>query len=298
MRADRLRRVATVGGPVAGTALVVAVVLMRRDTFSAAVQASPVLLLLGFVALQLVALIARCEAWNICVGAAGATITRRPLYRAAGLGGLASQINGQFGVAARIATLRRSSPGSCPRVPALIAAELPIVAVEACLAALTSFTLIGPLGLPWWAPLIALAVTGGVVVAMVRAARHRTEGFWGGLAVMRTLDGRGRVLVLVFLAVLAQIARNWLALHAIGVDASLLDSIAVLIAMVTLSQLPIGPSVGAAAVVLILGTQGVALTASAGVLLTATGTAGAMCFAAWALADGFWQNRRAQRFAT
>jgi hypothetical protein len=57
---------------------------------------------------------------------------------------------------------------------------------------------------------------------------------------------------------------------------------AALIAMVTLSQLPIGPSVGAAAVVLILGVNGAALAAAAGVLLTATGTLGALAYAAWA----------------
>ena len=64
--------------------------------------------------------------------------------------------------------------------------------------------------------------------------------------------------------------------------------------MVTLSQLPIGPSVGAAAVVLILGAQGVALTAAAGILLTATGTVGALGYAAWALADGAWEGRQAR----
>ena len=77
---------------------------------------------------------------------------------------------------------------------------------------------------------------------------------------------------------------------------SLFDSIAVLIAMVTISQLPLGPSVGAAATVLILGAHGVATVAAAGVLLTATGTAGALCFAAWAAAD--WlvrEGRQTQR---
>jgi hypothetical protein len=43
--------------------------------------------------------------------------------------------------------------------------------------------------------------------------------------------------------------------------------------------------VGAAAVVLILGAGGVAATAAAGVLLTVTGTVGALCFAAWAALD-------------
>jgi uncharacterized membrane protein YbhN (UPF0104 family) len=272
--------------------IVAALVVDRRDAFAAALRAAPVWLLAVAIVLQLLALLARSEAWNVCVAAAGGTITRRRLYRAAGVGGLASQINGQLGVAARVAALRRSAPQDCPRVPALIAAELPIVAVEAALAALTSFTLVGPLGLPWWTPVVCLALTAGLLVGLRRLARARTEGFWSGLAVMRSLDGRGRVVALILVAVLAQIARNWLALHAIGIDASLLDAIAVLIAMVTLSQLPIGPSVGAAAVVLILGTQGVAITAAAGVLLTATGTAGALCYAGWALADGVWQQRQ------
>jgi hypothetical protein len=84
-------------------------------------------------------------------------------------------------------------------------------------------------------------------------------------------------------------------LHAVGVDASLLDATAVLIAMVTLSQLPIGPSVGAAAVVVILGANGPALAAAAGVLLTATGTAGALAYAAWAGLDRLWTLRPAAR---
>jgi hypothetical protein len=36
---------------------------------------------------------------------------------------------------------------------------------------------------------------------------------------------------------------------------------------------------------MILGSNGVAVVAAAGALLTATGAAGALCFAAWALAD-------------
>jgi hypothetical protein len=42
---------------------------------------------------------------------------------------------------------------------------------------------------------------------------------------------------------------------------------------------------GAAAAVLILGVNGIALTAAAGVLLTVTGTVGSLCYAAWAIAD-------------
>jgi len=74
----------------------------------------------------------------------------------------------------------------------------------------------------------------------------------------------------------------------------------VLIAVVTLSQLPVGPSVGAAAAVLILGRDGVAVAAAAGVLMTVTGTVGGLCFAMWAGADRMWsgRHRRAARRAT
>jgi hypothetical protein len=64
--------------------------------------------------------------------------------------------------------------------------------------------------------------------------------------------------------------------------------------VVTLAQLPVGPSVGAAAAVLILGSDGVAASAAAGVLMTVTGTVGGLCFATWAGADRLWSvGRRA-----
>jgi hypothetical protein len=44
--------------------------------------------------------------------------------------------------------------------------------------------------------------------------------------------------------------------------------------------------------VLILGSDGVAAAAAAGVLLTVTGTVGGLCFAGWAGADKLWSMRR------
>lgn len=257
-----------------------------RDEFATALHAAPIWVLLLAAAFQVLALVSRSEAWYASVGAAGGTVSRRRLYRAAGVGNLASVVNTQLATAARIAVLRRTAPDDAPRVPALIAAEVPILSVEAVLAAIASFTLVGPLGLPWWLPLLCLAAAAGVMTALGRLSGCRRHECWKGLAVLRTLRGRNRVVGLVLVAVFAQIVRNWLMLHAVGVPASVFDATAVLIAMVTLSQLPVGPSVGAAAVVLILGANGIAATAAAGVLLTVTGTVGALCFAAWAGLDG------------
>jgi uncharacterized membrane protein YbhN (UPF0104 family) len=255
----------------------------RRGQFAAALHSAPMWLRALAVLLQVIALLARTEAWNVCIRATGAPVTRRQLYRAAGVGYLASVLNGTLGLAARIASLRRSAPDASPRVPALLTAEVPIISVEIALTAVFSFTLIGPLGIPWWAPVLAIAVTAIAVRGLRQVAERHQLGLWSGLAVMRS--GRGRMIALVVTAVCAQIARNWLVLRGIGAHISLLDAIALLIAMFTLGQLPIGPSLGAAAAVLILGAHGVATAAAAGVLLTVTATIGSLFYAGWAVAD-------------
>jgi uncharacterized membrane protein YbhN (UPF0104 family) len=289
-RTRRRRGTAIAVTSAACTALAVGLAT-HSDEFTAALRTAPLWLLGLVAALQIVALLSRTEAWYVCVRATGATVARRRLYRASSVGSIAVVINGQVGLAARLAVLRRTCPRDSPRVPALLAAELPIVATEAALAALFSFTLVGPLGLAWWWPIVAFAAMALVGIGLCALARARPRGLWSGLAVLRSLDGRSRVVALVVVAVLAQIARNYLVLRSTGVAVSLLDSIAVLIAMVSLSQLPFGPSVGAAATVLILGTHGTAVVAAAGVLLTATGTAGALCFAGWGAADWLADGR-------
>lgn len=284
-RRQRRSVLTTVAGALVVTAVLAYVVAGHRHEFATALSQAPVWILLAAAALQLVALLSRTESWRICVSAAGGTVGRRRLYRAASMGYLGSQLNSQVGTAARIGALRRSSPTECPRVPAMIAAEVPVLAMEASLAALASFTLVGPLGLPWWIPVVLLGVAALLVAGLRNVAQRWREGIWSGLAALRSVQGRNGLFGLVLLAVFAQIARNVLMLEAVGVKASVFDATAVLIVMVTLSQLPVGPSVGAAAVVVILGANGAALAAAAGVLLTATGTLGALAYAGWAGID-------------
>jgi len=264
----------------------------RRHQFATALSSASIVVLALATALQVVALLARTEAWHRTICAAGGTVARRVLYRASAMGYVGSILNTQIGVAARIAALRRASPSESPGVSTLIAAEFPILAVEAMLAAIASFTLIGPLGLPWWLPLVALAVMGALSAGLRHLALRTGRELWNGLAVLRSMRGGRGLIGLVLIAVFAQIFRNWLLLQAVGVNASLLDAIAVLIAMVAIAQLPVGPTVGAAAAVLILGHNGVAAVAAAGVLTTVTGTVGGLAFAGWAGADRVWSGRR------
>ncbi|MGA2013884.1 MAG: lysylphosphatidylglycerol synthase domain-containing protein [Solirubrobacteraceae bacterium] len=282
----------SVAGALAVTGLLGYVLAGRRGQFTAALHSAPLTLLAVAAALQVVALLARSEAWRVCVAAAGGSVSRRLLFRAAGVGYLASVLNGSVGMAARITSLRRAAPHSTPRVPALLAAEVPIIAVEVALAAIFSFTLIAPLGLSWWVPAIAVALMAGVVFGLRRVSERRQTGLWAGLAVVRH-RARGRMVAFTLLAVCAQVARNWLMLRAIGIDVSVFDAMALLIAMFTLGQLPIGPSIGPAAAVLILGAHGVAVSAAAGVLLAVTGITGSLCYAAWAIVDRLVAGRAA-----
>ena len=105
---------------------------------------------------------------------------------------------------------------------------------------MASFTLIAPLGLPWWLPLIGIAVVGTGSAGARHLALRKGRELWKGLAVLRSLTGGGRVIGLV------------------------------LIAVVALGQLPAGPGAGAASVVLILGRHGVAAAAAAGAIMTVT----------------------------
>ena len=291
-RVNRARRwparhrtaVTLVGSTVVAAAIAVGIAGKQGD-FASAFVSAPIWVLCVAVGLHIVWLVARSEAWHVCVGAAGGTVCRRRLYRAASVGYLGNLFNAQFGLGVRITALRRSAPDESPPPSVLVAAELPIVLVEGALAALMSFTLIAPLGVPWWVPLVALAVVATVIVGGRHLARERRRGAWRGLDVLRGLANRNRVIALVVIAVSIQVARNWFLLRAVGIDVSVLDSVALLIAMAVVGLVPIGPSAGVATTVLILGAGGVAGAAAAGALLTLTGAVATLAFAGWAFVD-------------
>src|SRR5579864_8297086 len=141
-RAQRIRVAATVLATLAAFGVLAFVLAGRRGQFTTAMLTAPVWLLALAALLHLASLVTRSEAWNFCMRAAGGSTPRRVVFRAAGLGALASVLSAQLGVATRIGAIRRTAPHTSPRVPALMAAEVPIVAVEATLAALFTFTLI------------------------------------------------------------------------------------------------------------------------------------------------------------
>ena len=286
-----------VGTVVVAAALVVGLWNKRHDFVEAFGSASAVTLGVAIVT-QIIWLLARSEAWHVCVEAAGGRVSRRRLYRAAAVGYVGNLFNSTVGLGVRIAALRRSAPDHSPLPSVLIAAELPIVVIEIALAAVLSFTLIVPLNMPWCVAVLILAVATAAITGMGRFVRDRRHGFWQGLDVLRGLQSRNVIIGLVMFATGAQVARNMVVLHGLGVDISIFDAVALLIASAAVGLLPVGPTLGAATAVLILGSNGVAVVAAAGALLTATGAVGSLCFAAWALADRLRPERSADDFAS
>lgn len=284
-RKSRLSSILGISFAVVVAAALLIGIYSKRDAFSDSIGAAPLWILGIAAALQILWILLRSEAWHVCVDAAGGSVGRRRLYGAAGIGYLGNLLNPQVGLAVRITALRRAAPKECPGAGALLTAELPIVVIEIAFAAVFSFTLIGPLGVPWWVPLIALGAAGAITAGVSALSRRRRTGLWNGLAVMRGLKSRNRIIALTAFAVSLQVLRNWLVLKGIGIEISIFDATALLIAAAAVGLLPVGPSLGVATAVLILGTHGVAASAAAGALLTATGAVGALCFASWALYD-------------
>ena len=232
-------------GSIVGFGLLALALGGRWTALTHALAAVPLVTIAVAALLQLVSLVGRSEAWNRCVRSAGGTVSRDQLYRVASLGYLGNIVNGELGFAIRTAALRRVAPDRTPKLGALAVTEVPIVLVEAALAVLVTFTLVGPLGLPWWLPIPCFALMAALALGLRRLALRRgLAGWWRGLSVLHDRNQRTRMAGFVLLSMIAQILRNWILLRAVGVDASVFDATAVLVATAVLGLLPIGPSVG------------------------------------------------------
>ena len=222
------------------TGLLVYALNGRRDEFSTAVSEASVVGADGDGgAARRSALLARSEAWHVTIEAAGGRVgAAGPVPRLEHAGASAA-----WSTAARRGRAdRRAAPLERRAVPAGADADRRGVPDPRrrgrAGGGRPRSRWSGRSGLPWWSPLIAAAVIVAGGAGLRRLALCRGRELWRGLAVIRSLRGGGRVVGWVLVAVFAQIFRNWLLLHAVGVDASFFDAIAVLIAVVTLGQLP------------------------------------------------------------
>jgi hypothetical protein len=238
--------------------------------------------------LHLVTVVARSEAWATSVDAAGVRLDRRSIYQVASLGFAANVLAPSLGTALRIWALRVKARDKAIPVSALVATEVPVLAMQGLVTACMSISLIAPLHAPWWITPCLLAGVGMAGAALARMAR-RTAGPFRGLAALRTSRTRRRILAMVVCVAACETARNLVLLHAVGLHAGPLDAMALLVGAGAVGVLPIGPGSSAGAAMLIFGAAGVGPAAAAGLLLTATGFAADLAYAAWGAGDMFWR---------
>ena len=270
-----------------GAALLTGIVAMlahHRHDFAQAVGTVPLVTLLAAVVLHVVTVVARTEAWVVSVRAAGAGTDRRALFQIGSLGFAANVISGSIGAAVRIWALRRKEGANVPPAPALVAAEVPVLAIQLILTGFMAFSLSGPLGAPWWTAPAILVVAIAVLLVLMRAGRR-----FRGLAALRDSGARWRMLAMVVIVAACETARNLVLLRAVGLPADGLDAMALLVGAGVVGILPIGPCSTAGAAMLIFGASGVGPAAAAGLLLTATGFAADLAYAGWGLADMLWR---------
>src|SRR5215218_1967959 len=80
------RTALTVAASTLASLALVALLVGKWDELSAGITGAPALVVAAAVALQVVALVSRSEAWYVCVRASGGSVGRRRLYRASSMG--------------------------------------------------------------------------------------------------------------------------------------------------------------------------------------------------------------------
>lgn len=270
-----------------GAALLTGIVAMlahHRHDFAQALGTVPLVTLLAAIVLHVVTVVARTEAWVVSIRAAGAGTERRALFQIGSLGFAANVISSSIGAALRIWALRRKDAANVPSAPALVAAEMPVLAIQLILTGFMAFSLSGALGAPWWTAPAVLGVAVTVLLVLMRAGRR-----FSGLAALRNSRARWRMGAMVVVVAICETARNLILLRAVGLPADPLDAMALLVGAGAVGVLPIGPGSTAGAAMLIFGAAGVGPAAAAGLLLTATGFAADLAYAGWGLGDMLWR---------
>jgi uncharacterized membrane protein YbhN (UPF0104 family) len=268
-----------------------ALLAAHRVAFLDAIAGVPFATLLLAAGLHLGTVLARSEAWAVSVRAAGGTMDRRGSYQIASLGFAANMMSASLGAAVRIWAFRKKAGVHAPSAPALVAAEVPVLAIQALASAVMSISLLGPLGAPWWIALVVVAAAGALLFGLGRVARRApADGAWRGLAALRAGHARCRIGGSIVVISACETLRNLLVLHAVGVPAGPLDAMALLVGAGLLGVLPIGPGTSAGAAILIFGAAGAGPAAAAGVLLTATGFAADLGYATWGAGDMLWRS--------
>jgi hypothetical protein len=252
--------------------------VLRRDALVEAAAAVPVFALLGLAGLHLVALVARSEAWRLSLAAVAGAPPPRVAIHAANAGAfVAGSLEAHAALPARVALLRRLAPLQTPHPGHVAVADVPIFLLEVAgagaLLALTG---------AWWAPVGAVAL---LVGARLAAGRRWSRG----LAVLADVRRRAALALLVACVVACGLARVWVVLAVMHLDASPAAAAAAFAALGVFGLLPLGPSAPPGALLVVSGGAG---ALAAGLALSATSICAVLLYAALLAVARDWPQVR------
>jgi hypothetical protein len=276
----------------AGTAVVVAVVLAHRGEAATALAGAAPLLLAATVLLHAAVLALRGEIWGATLAAIeDRRLPRATVHAAASAGAVAGVLSSHLTLPTRVATVRRRAPHESPRAAQLVLTDAPLLGIEAACAAL--LLPVAAIGLPAWElPLPLLAVAGALVGLRLAHRRFAASRLAAGLAVLADRRGRRRVALLGLVTVVLTLLRLLLILWACGMEHGPAAVALTYIASSVLGVLPIGPATSLGATVIAAGAATAQATA-AGVLISASSVGAAVLYFGVVWVSGPAQQRRA-----
>lgn len=283
-RTGRGRLLLTSAASIAATLGVVALVASNARDVGDALSLATFEQLAALVGLHLLALVLRAEAWGLCLDAAGAPVERRRLHATSSLRFLAdTTVPTYIGAWVRIAILRRLGGDRLPTIGQMITADGTLLLVEAFITVglLVACSVLA--GLSWYWPLLFGAAAAIALLGAV-ALRRRFEGRAWVRAFDVLSDSRRRVTLTLLLTVVLTIqpVRFWIALQAVGLDASALESLLTFVWTSVINALPVGPgpaSVGAT--VSVFGRDGVGAATASGLVLAGSAFVAAGVYSIW-----------------
>jgi hypothetical protein len=265
---------------VAGLAVIGWLCANRSDDVLAALASVPLWAFGAAVALHVVTLVLRSEAWGLALASIERPLPRGWVHGANAAAFVAGAAQSQAALPTRVALLRRLAGARAPRPAQICMADVPIFALEVCATAalLLSAALAGLV--PVWVAPAAFALG----LAVLLAARHAPDRLAHrpmvrGLAVLADRRRRGRLVAAVAALCGLTVTRVWLVLLVCGLPHDLGHVATVFAALGVFGLLPFGPGAPAGATLAAVGTAGVGTAVGAGLMLGATSIAAVFLYA-------------------
>jgi hypothetical protein len=275
-----VKRAAGLAAPLAGIAIVAVVCVRHAEDLGEALERVDPWIFVACVALHLVVVTVRTEAWRVTLAGIGRVPPRRAAHWASAIGFGAGILEGHAALPARMAVARRVAPEDTPALREMLLSDLPVYALEACLLAML-LPLAAAHGMdlpPWTAALALVAPPASVLGLRLLHQRFESHRLAAGLAVLGRPGLRGRLVWMSAIVVGLTFARIWITLHVVGLPAGLADAAAAYVAVTLVGQLPLGPATGPAATLAVASGSGVAAAAAAGLVVSATSIAGVLVY--------------------